>query len=59
MSACVCLFLNNFSSKPIGKIGTEAGPSPKAKREADSDGGEEVVFSKKPRHEAVSANELK
>ncbi|XP_006789171.1 exosome RNA helicase MTR4 [Neolamprologus brichardi] len=36
----------------------DVGPSARAKREADSDGGEEVVFVKKPRHEAVSANEL-
>ncbi|XP_030598416.1 exosome RNA helicase MTR4 [Archocentrus centrarchus] len=36
----------------------DAGPSARVKREADSDGGEEVVFAKKPRHEAVSANEL-
>lgn len=37
----------------------DVGPSARVKREADSDGGEEVVFVKKPRHEAVSANELK
>uniref|UniRef100_A0A3P8NDU1 Exosome RNA helicase MTR4 n=1 Tax=Astatotilapia calliptera TaxID=8154 RepID=A0A3P8NDU1_ASTCA len=36
----------------------DVGPSARVKREADSDGGEEVVFVKKPRHEAVSANEL-
>eukprot|EP00064_Thunnus_orientalis_P003132 superscaffoldBa00000248_g3141 len=46
--------------KAVVKNGTdkEAGPSPRVKREADSDGGEEVVFGKKPRLEAVSANDL-
>ena len=50
-----------FSRKAIGKndIDKDAGPSTRIKREADSDGGEEVVFGKKPRHEAVSANDLK
>ncbi|XP_060916754.1 exosome RNA helicase MTR4 [Labrus mixtus] len=48
----------------IGKAGEkngnekDAGPSAGVKREADSDGGEEVVFGKKPRHEAISANDL-
>ncbi|XP_029024555.1 exosome RNA helicase MTR4 [Betta splendens] len=36
----------------------DAGPSPRLKREADSDGGEEVVFGKKARHETVSPNDL-
>uniref|UniRef100_A0A8C4GRT9 Exosome RNA helicase MTR4 n=1 Tax=Dicentrarchus labrax TaxID=13489 RepID=A0A8C4GRT9_DICLA len=47
-------------AKAVGKNGTDkdAGPSARVKREADSDGGEEVVFGKKPRHEAVSANDL-
>ncbi|XP_041666582.1 exosome RNA helicase MTR4 [Cheilinus undulatus] len=46
--------------KVVSKNGTDkdAGPSVRVKREADSDGGEEVVFVKKPRHEAVSANDL-
>lgn len=45
----------------MAKNGTDkdAGSSVRAKREADSDGGEEVVFGKKPRHEAASANDLK
>lgn len=47
--------------KPLGKDVTEkeAAPSARVKREADSDGGEEVVFTKKPRQETVSANDLK
>ncbi|XP_031173541.1 exosome RNA helicase MTR4 [Sander lucioperca] len=46
--------------KVISKNGTDkdAGPSAAVKREADSDGGEEMVFGKKPRHETVSANDL-
>ncbi len=55
----LCVF--PFSRKVGGKNGTDkdAGPSARIKREADSDGGEEVVFGKKPRHEAVTANDLK
>ncbi|XP_005798698.1 superkiller viralicidic activity 2-like 2 [Xiphophorus maculatus] len=46
--------------KSAGKSGTDrdAGPSVRVKREADSDGGEDVVFEKKPRHEAVSSSDL-
>lgn len=42
------------------KNGTEkdAGPSVRVKREADSDGGEDVVFTKRSRQEAVSASDL-
>ncbi|XP_047426042.1 exosome RNA helicase MTR4 [Mugil cephalus] len=48
------------TGKAVGKNDSDkdAGPSPRVKREADSDGGEEVVFGKKPRIEAVSANDL-
>uniref|UniRef100_A0A4W6CC60 Exosome RNA helicase MTR4 n=1 Tax=Lates calcarifer TaxID=8187 RepID=A0A4W6CC60_LATCA len=48
------------TGKTVGKNGTDkdAGPSSKLKREADSDGGEEVVFGKKPRHETITANDL-
>ncbi|KAM4527775.1 exosome RNA helicase MTR4 [Odontesthes bonariensis] len=48
------------TGKSAGKNGTDkdAGPSVRVKREADGDGGEEVVFGKKPRHETVSANDL-
>lgn len=40
----------------IGKVAgkTDAGSSSRAKREADSDGGEEVVFGKKPRHDTTT-----
>lgn len=50
-----------YSRKVEGKNGTDkdAGPSAGVKREADSDGGEEVVFGKKARHETVSSNDLK
>lgn len=46
--------------KDKGKDVTEkdAAPSPRVKREAEVDCEEEVVFGKKPRHEAVSANDL-
>ncbi|XP_034458910.1 exosome RNA helicase MTR4 [Hippoglossus hippoglossus] len=46
--------------KSGGKNGTDkdAGPTGRVKREADSDGGEEVVFGKKPRNDAASANDL-
>nr|XP_019937605.1 PREDICTED: superkiller viralicidic activity 2-like 2 [Paralichthys olivaceus] len=46
--------------KSGGKNGTDkdAGSAVPVKREADSDGGEEVVFVKKPRNEAASANDL-
>nr|XP_020476728.1 superkiller viralicidic activity 2-like 2 [Monopterus albus] len=46
--------------KAAGKNGTDkdAGPPAPTKREADSDGGEEVVFGKKPRHETVTTNDL-
>ncbi|XP_049909882.1 exosome RNA helicase MTR4 [Epinephelus moara] len=46
--------------KAVSKNGTDkdAGPSVRIKREADSDGGEEVVFGKKARHDTASANEL-
>ncbi|KAM9306492.1 LOW QUALITY PROTEIN: exosome RNA helicase MTR4 [Pholidichthys leucotaenia] len=48
-----------FVATDIGKAeDKDAGPSARIKREADSDGGEEVVFTKKSRHEMVSANEL-
>ncbi|KAK5618514.1 hypothetical protein CRENBAI_017116 [Crenichthys baileyi] len=48
------------TGKSAGKGGADgdAGPSLRVKREADSDGGEEVVFGKKPRHETVSSNDL-
>ncbi|KAF3701915.1 Superkiller viralicidic activity 2-like 2 [Channa argus] len=48
------------TGKAVGKKRTDkdAGPSVAVKREADSDGGEDVVFGKKPRHETVSANDL-
>ncbi|XP_043999982.1 exosome RNA helicase MTR4 [Gambusia affinis] len=48
------------TGKSAGKSGADrdAGPSALVKREADSDGGEEVVFGKKPRHEAVSSSDL-
>ncbi|KAJ4920597.1 hypothetical protein JOQ06_024592 [Pogonophryne albipinna] len=47
----------------IGKVITKNGAdkdaaSPAVKREADSDGGEEVLFGKKARHEAICANDL-
>jgi len=50
-----------FYRKSAGKNGTDkdAGPSVRVKREADGDGGDEVVFGKKARHETVSANDLK
>lgn len=53
------LFL--FSRKAAGKYGADkdAGSSTRTKREADDDPGEEVVFEKKPRSEAASANDLK
>ncbi|TMS08196.1 exosome RNA helicase MTR4 [Larimichthys crocea] len=46
--------------KVVGKNDTEkgAGPSARAKRGPDGDFGDDVVFEKKPRHEAVSANDL-
>ncbi|XP_070845850.1 exosome RNA helicase MTR4 [Chaetodon trifascialis] len=46
--------------KAVSKNGTDKdpGPSARVKREADSDGGEDVVFGKKPRHETVSTNDL-
>ncbi|KAM4719845.1 exosome RNA helicase MTR4 [Anableps anableps] len=48
------------TGKSLGKSGADrdAGPSVRVKREADSDGGEEVVFGKKPRHETVSSSDL-
>ncbi|KAG7241150.1 hypothetical protein INR49_025893 [Caranx melampygus] len=48
------------TGKPLGKDVTEkdAAPSSRVKREADSDGGEEMVLTKKPRQETVSANDL-
>ncbi|XP_062269315.1 exosome RNA helicase MTR4 [Platichthys flesus] len=48
------------TGKSGGKNGTDkdAGPTGRVKREADSDGGEEVVFGKKPRNDAASANDL-
>lgn len=56
MQLFVCLF-----SRPVNKNSSDkdAGPSPRLKREADSDGGEEMVFTKKSRNDAGSANELK
>lgn len=56
------MFSLSLSSRKVAdKNGTDkdAGPSAGVKREADSDGGEEVVFGKKPRHETASANDLK
>lgn len=55
------LYVFVFDRKAVGKNGSDkdAGPSPRVKREADSDGGEEVVFGKKPRMETASANDLK
>ncbi|XP_060927108.1 exosome RNA helicase MTR4 [Limanda limanda] len=46
--------------KSGGKNGTDkdAGPTGLGKREADSDGGEEQVFGKKPRNDAAAANDL-
>ncbi|XP_072228527.1 exosome RNA helicase MTR4 [Leuresthes tenuis] len=48
------------TGKSAGKNGSDkdAGPSVRVKREADCDGGDEVVFGKKARHETVSANDL-
>lgn len=50
-----------FYRKVAGKndADKDAGPSVRVKREADSDGGEDVVFGKKARHETISANDLK
>lgn len=50
-----------FSRKSVNKLGSEkdAGPSGRGKREADSDGGDEVLFGKKPRQETISASDLK
>lgn len=47
------------SRKAAGKVDSDkdAGPSPRIKREADCDGGEDVVFAKRPRQE--TANDLK
>lgn len=42
--------------KVVGK--DDAASSSRAKREADSDGGEDVVFVKKPRHDTTT-NDLK
>ncbi|XP_042365773.1 exosome RNA helicase MTR4 [Plectropomus leopardus] len=46
--------------KPLTKNGTDkdAGPSARVKREADSDGGEEVAFGKKPKLDTGSVNDL-
>uniref|UniRef100_A0A668VSY2 Exosome RNA helicase MTR4 n=1 Tax=Oreochromis aureus TaxID=47969 RepID=A0A668VSY2_OREAU len=55
-SSCVSALYRKAAAK--NETDRDVGPSARAKREADSDGGEEVVFVKKPRHEAVSANEL-
>ncbi|KAG7498899.1 exosome RNA helicase MTR4 [Solea senegalensis] len=48
------------TGKAISKNGSDkdAGPSARLKREVDSDGGEEVVFEKKPRLETALANDL-
>ncbi|XP_008421981.1 exosome RNA helicase MTR4 [Poecilia reticulata] len=48
------------TGKSAGKSGADrdAGPSVRVKRETDSDGGEEVVFGKKPRHDVVSSSDL-
>lgn len=50
-----------YSRKSVSKNGSDrdAGPSARSKREADSDGGEEVMLGKKARLEAVSANDMK
>ncbi|XP_047228503.1 exosome RNA helicase MTR4 [Girardinichthys multiradiatus] len=52
--------ISGETGKSAGKGGADgdAGSSLRVKREADSDGGEEVVFGKKPRHETVSSNDL-
>lgn len=50
----LCIFV--VYRKVVGK--TDAGSSSRAKREADSDGGEEVVFGKKPRNDTTT-NDLK
>lgn len=44
--------------KVVGKDVSDASSSSRAKREADSDGGEEVVFAKKPRQDTPT-NDLK
>lgn len=48
------------TGKSVNKLGSEkdAGPSGRGKREADSDGGDEVLFGKKPRQETISASDL-
>ncbi|RVE65965.1 hypothetical protein OJAV_G00121670 [Oryzias javanicus] len=48
------------TGKSAGKYRADkdAGSSTRTKREADDDPGEEVVFGKKPRNEAASANDL-
>ncbi|XP_017263255.1 exosome RNA helicase MTR4 [Kryptolebias marmoratus] len=44
------------TGKAAGKVGLDkdAGPSARNKREADCDGGEDVVFAKKPRQDTTS-----
>ncbi|XP_037548274.1 exosome RNA helicase MTR4 [Nematolebias whitei] len=50
--------ISTETGKAAGKVGSDkdAGPSPRIKREADCDGGEDVVFGKRPRQE--TANDL-
>ena len=55
----MCLFFL-FNRKVITKNGADKdAASPAVKREADSEGAEEVLFGKKARHEAICANDLK
>uniref|UniRef100_A0A665UKW3 Exosome RNA helicase MTR4 n=1 Tax=Echeneis naucrates TaxID=173247 RepID=A0A665UKW3_ECHNA len=46
------------SGRSGGKEGNDKDAAPSAKREADSDGGEEVVFGKRPRTEALHLNNV-
>ncbi|XP_041825884.1 exosome RNA helicase MTR4 [Melanotaenia boesemani] len=48
------------TTKTASKISADkdAGPSARVKREADFDGGDEVVIGKKARHETVSSNDI-
>lgn len=58
MSSLVLMSFFIVFRKVVGKVGSDAAPSPRVKREADSDGGEEVVFGKKARHDTTT-NDLK
>ncbi|CAG5867769.1 unnamed protein product [Menidia menidia] len=48
------------TGKVLGKNGCDKDGSPpvRGKREADGDGGDEMVFGKKPKHETASASDL-